>query len=309
MQELHLFVVDHKKVPFDFPSLCVSCRSVREHQGCKCLTWRCFLIFPPREVPLHQEWGPPPPLFFFSSPSATTPGCFSWWPSGGGGRASCITCQRARYFPSAWLLLFLSLLHFSLPLSLSFSYSPSFSLSFTLPPHLGPAVIGIPSGSWDPYKHSRQRERARARQSVCEEEKDMQAERKRKPASQYAGSLEHWVTVAAASFVCVCPILCLKQNPPPLSAHTGKPDSNTPRAAWSPVIWAFRCLWVFGHSGLWNNYQINSSELSKARPFLVILSSRRGQGCSEAIKAGGSDAVSVCCVLFNNHAVIELCLA
>lgn len=35
---------------------------------------------------------------------------------------------------------------------------PSFSSSFPLlPPTPGPAVIGIPSGSWDPYKHSRQR--------------------------------------------------------------------------------------------------------------------------------------------------------
>lgn len=251
-----------------------------------------------------------PPPFFFSSPSATTPGCFSWWPSGGRGGTSvlhhlpaCTLFSLCMASPLSFLTSF-----FSPSLSLLFIQSLFLSLIHSSP-HLGPTVIGIPSGSWDPYKHSRQRERARARQSVCEEEKDMQAERKRKPASQYAGSLEHWVTVAAASFVCVCPILCLKQNPPPLSAHTGKPDSNTPQAAWSPVIWAFRCLWVFGHSGLWNNYQINSSELSKARPFLVILSSRRGQGCSEAIKAGGSDAVSVCCVLFNNHAVIELCLA
>lgn len=308
MQELHLFVVDHRKVPFDFPSLCVSCRSVREHQGCKCLTWRCFLIFPPREVPLDREWGPPS-LFFLLAISYNTRVFLlvTKWREGGTSvlhhLPACALFSLCMASPLSFLTSF-----FSPSLSLLFIQSLFLSLIHSSP-HLGPTVIGIPSGSWDPYKHSRQRERARARQSVCEEEKDMQAERKRKPASQYAGSLEHWVTVAAASFVCVCPILCLKQNPPPLSAHTGKPDSNTPQAAWSPVIWAFRCLWVFGHSGLWNNYQINSSELSKARPFLVILSSRRGQGCSEAIKAGGSDAVSVCCVLFNNHAVIELCLA
>lgn len=176
---------------------------------------------------------------------------------------------------------FLPLFPLSLPFLIhslgSFFLSRPFTLSLYLfpspSPTPGPTVIGIPSGSWDPYKHSRQRERASEAECVWDgaRERDMEAERKRKPASQYAGSLEHWVTVAAASFVCVCPILCLKQSPPPLSAHTGKPDSNTPQAAWSPVIWPALHLCVFWHSSLWNNYQINSSELSEAGPYLMIL--------------------------------------
>lgn len=115
-------------------------------------------------------------------------------------------------------------------LLLPFPFLPPFILLlFPSPsPTPGPTVIGIPSGSWDPYKHSRQRVREEKRQCLCEWEKDMDAERKRKPASQYAGSLEHWVTVAAASFVCVCPILFLKQSPPPLSAHTGTWQQHTP---------------------------------------------------------------------------------
>ncbi|KAI9539084.1 hypothetical protein NQZ68_009161 [Dissostichus eleginoides] len=28
VQGMHLFVADHKKVPFDFPTLCVCCKSV-----------------------------------------------------------------------------------------------------------------------------------------------------------------------------------------------------------------------------------------------------------------------------------------
>lgn len=41
----HLFVADHKKVPFHFPP-CASAASVSQHQGCNWLTWRHLLIFP-----------------------------------------------------------------------------------------------------------------------------------------------------------------------------------------------------------------------------------------------------------------------
>lgn len=177
------------------------------HQTCWCLTRGHFLIFPPCEAPQYQGWR-------WTSASVVLLLAPKWGQAPG---------RRPK------LLLFPPMLPslpahscFITPLSLSLFLSPSAS------PTPGPTVIGIPSGSWDPYKHSRHRERG--------SERGMAAERKRKPASQYAGSLEHWVTVAAASFVCVCPILCLKQSPPPLSAHTGKPDSNTPQAACLPVI-------------------------------------------------------------------------
>lgn len=243
-----------------FPA-CAWAAVVSQHQKCKCLTsgdtfWfsllaRCHNIrHPSSSLPspvMLSWWSWPPsedkPLDLLPVtqpfPFLLSGAFFSSFPS---------------IFPS-FLLCHSSFSH-SFTLSLYLSPSPS--------PTLGPTVIGIPSGSWDPYKHSRQRERGS--EAKCAWERDMEAERKRKPASQYAGSLEHWVTVAAASFVCVCPILCLKQSPPPLSAHTGKPDSNTPQAAWSPVIWVFLHLCVFWHSSLWNNYQINSSELSEARP-------------------------------------------
>lgn len=109
---------------------------------------------------------------------------------GGGDERPASPASVRAIFPLHGFSSFFPYSFFSPSLSLLFIQSLFLSLIHSSP-HLGPTVIGIPSGSWDPYKHSRQRERARARQSVCEEEKDMQAERKRKPASQYAGSLEH----------------------------------------------------------------------------------------------------------------------
>lgn len=169
-----LFVADHKKVLFDFPSLCVSSECVTASRT-RVSRMETLFDFPSFcEVLQHQcntpPLTPPPPpstpsrhhsCFFF---------LFSWPPT-----EDKHSVLRANEPPSLSPLLLsspLALLCLSLPPPLPYCLpitppSPRHPLSLSqLPPPPsppprptpGPTVIGIPSGSWDPYKQSRRGE-------------------------------------------------------------------------------------------------------------------------------------------------------
>ena len=164
-----------------------------------------------------------PPPHPFCSPSPTTLSFLSWPPSED--KPSEWRAQRP-YPPSSppFLSPFPSLLT-SPPYHLSFSLPFSLFLSLALlspSPTPGPTVIGIPSGSWDPYKHSRQGERERARQSVCvrvcvrERERERERERGRhggREKEKASKSIRWFIRALSHSGRClVC--LCLSNTLP-----------------------------------------------------------------------------------------------
>lgn len=171
-----------KRSPLIFPPR-ASAASVSQHQGHKCLTWRYFLIFPPCEVPQQ--------LLF---------PCLQV-------RTNLINCVSVTlHLPLPLLPVSSFFPHFLLSFPSLSTYHPSFSCYlFPSPsPTPGPTVIGIPSGSWDPYKHSRRGESEQGRVCVCVSERETWRQREKEKASKSIRWFIRALSHSGRCLVCLC---------------------------------------------------------------------------------------------------------